>query len=139
VEAQLLALFEYYPLVARGPDDFRRLTDAIASGGEAPALRAFLLRRCVPGPSEKAGLGAYMQAYLAGGDPELEGALAAIIQNPTEEPAVQLEALRALGPLMENFFAALLARDPQAAELRRETEQTPHVRTLIESQDAIPL
>lgn len=139
INEKLQAFFEYYPLLAKTPLDFQRLTDAIASGANPPLLRVFLLEHAAPELRDRSALGEYMQGMLARDGDAFDAGLAELVRNITEPPPVQAAAIRVLGARITGRYAALLAADPLARAYGERNGAAPHARMLIASPDAIPL
>jgi len=135
---RLNALFEYYPLLARTPDDLDRLLRVIDDGRQPPVLRNFLMRRCVPGLAGRSAFGEYLQGMLQG-DEEFDGRLSRIIENPTELPEVQAVAVEALGASIAAFYAHALAADPLVRDSVKQGNPAPSVQMLKTSPDTVPL
>ncbi len=136
--ARLHLLFEYYPLLARTPEDFDRLLGLIDDGTQAPELRVFLLRHSAPGLMERSALGEYMQGMLAGTD-VLDGRLTKIIENPTESIPVQEAALDALSASIAAHYAQLLAADPLVRDAVRKGGPAPRIQDVKTDPAATPL
>lgn len=138
MDARLQALFEYYPLVARTPEDFERLLALIEDGRQAPVLRSFLIRRCAPGLAARSAFSAYVDGMLADRE-RLEIALLRIVENPTESTEVQDVAAPALGASIAASYANLLATDPMVRDQVGRGNAEPHIRDLKASPEAVPL
>ena len=139
VNEELQAVFEYYPLIAKSPADFRLLTDAIRSGKQALALRHFLLRQCVPTDTPSSALSRYVRDNLADGAPTLQDDLMALVQNPTEDSLLQGTAIAVLGALVSDGFTWIIANDKEAMAHVQKTGAPVEVRVVLDAPDTIPL
>ncbi len=139
VDDDLEAVLEYYPLIARSGEDFTRLTALIASGTQPLALRRYLLRNCAPPPGQPGALCAYLRDHLADGAPTFQDTLLSILQNPTEDPTLQIQAAGLMGTLISDAFEAILARSEEACAFAEKTGQPLDIRNELSAPGSIPL
>lgn len=139
VEEELRAVFEYYPLIAVTTDDFLLLTEAVRSGKQPLALRRFLLRQCAPEDEPTSALSRYLRDHLADGAPTLQEDLTTLLQNPTEDEALQEIAIPLVNALVSNGFAWTLARDKEAAAHAKKTGSPIKIRAVLDAPGTIPL
>ena len=135
---RLRLLLEYYPLAARQARDTERLLDMACDMGVPPWVRVYIIRQAGPGLEAMSAFGNYLQGYLNLAGDSFEVRLRELVQMPQENRAVQCAALDTLLARVEADYAALLARDGQAAQYVAE-HGAVHARMLRTSGDAIPL
>lgn len=138
ITGALERLFEYYPLVARAPQDYEALRNWIFDPGQPPALRNFLLERAAPGMTPPSAFAHYFQGHLTFDDGTFEKRLLELIQLPQESKPVQRTAMDAQLARARAGYRQLLARDPQVAQRMAEGDAVT-ARQLIDNPEAITM
>lgn len=138
LDYKLRVIFEYYPLSARGYDDFNALLDLLFQRKSSDILRVFLILQCAPDTGPRTTFGTYMQGHLAIAGESFDERLNELVQMPQESVPVQRAALDTLLARANFTYASLLSTDPVALS-RVATDAPLHVRQLIDAPDAIPL
>lgn len=139
VEEDLQAVLEYYPLIARSREDFLKLTELIASGKQPLALRRYLLRNCAPQTGQPGALCAYLRDHLADGAPTFQDILLSLLQNPTEDPTLQIQAAGLIEVLLSDSFNGILAHSKEARAFAAQTGQPLDIRSELLAPGSIPL
>ncbi len=135
---RLRVLFEYYPLAARGPDDFTALMTLISDGRSAETLRVFLLRQAAPGLEAPTTFGGYLQGHLSKGKGAFDKQLRELTLLPRESTRVQVTALDVLLARATSEYAMLLQRDPMGK--RPGDDGAPvSIRDFVANPEAAPL
>ena len=139
VDEDLQAVLEYYPLIARSSEDFLKLTALIASGKQPLALRRYLLRNCAPPTGQPGALCAYLRDHLADGAPTFQDILLGLLQNPTEDPTLQLQAAGLIEVLISDSFNGILTHSEKARAFAAQSGQPLDIRTELLAPGSIPL
>ncbi len=139
VDEDLQAVLEYYPLIARSDEDFAKLTALIASGKQPLALRRYLLRNCAPPKGQPGALCAYLRDHLADGAPTFQDMLLGLLQNPTEDPTLQIHAAELIDTLISDSFNWILAHSEEASAFAAQTGQALDIRAELIAPGSIPL
>ncbi len=139
VDEDLQAVLEYYPLIAHSTEDFLKLTEMIASGKQPLALRRYLLRNCAPPTGQPGALCAYLRDHLADGAPTFQDTLLSLLQNPTEDPSLQLQAAGLIDTLISDSFNWILAHSEEARAFAAQTGQALDIRAELIAPGSIPL
>lgn len=138
VDEELQAVLEYYPLIARNEGDFLRITELIASGTQPLPARRLLLRSCMPS-AQGGALSSWLRDHLADGAPPFQDALVTVLQNPLEDPKLQIEAADVIEVLISDSFGWILARSPEAQEQAAQTGQPLTIRAELDAPGSIAL
>lgn len=139
VDEDLQAVLEYYPLIARSNEDFLKLTALIASGKQPLALRHYLLRNCAPPTGQPGALCAYLRDHLADGAPTFQDILLGLLQNPTEDPTLRIQAAGLIEVLISDSFNGILTHSEKARAFAAQTGQPLDIRPELIAPGSIPL
>lgn len=115
ITKNLIAAFEYYPLLAQDDSDITPLLHAIEDSRSEEMLRLFLLERCAPGMVNPSLFSTYLQESLARDPAPIRLALKNIVASAVESPRVLHVAIAALYDFYYYEYSKFLAKDPAVA------------------------
>jgi len=112
VEARIAMVLDFYPVLAADDEDRIRLLNVMSQSNEDPILRAFLVRRCMPGLADLSPLSDYLQKRPTREIDEMMERLVTIGTDIAEQPAVQIVAIEASYQWLVREYTAALEKDP---------------------------
>lgn len=111
VETRIAMVLDFYPVLADDDEDRIRLLDVMSQSNEDAVLRAFLVKRSVPGLTNRSPLADYLQCRPSRELRETRDRLEKIGTDVAEQPAVQVLAIEASFQWLVREYTTALEKD----------------------------
>jgi len=135
VTANVQLCLEYYPLVARGEEDLKRILRVVEDLNLDSTYRLFVLRRCVPDLAPRSLLSDYLVDGVRKLPQEMKRILSGLVESKLEDGPVQATAIEVLYRVSYEYYLKRFQKDPNVLALAKTREAPVTPRILIESKE----